>query len=104
MPYSPEQLSDRAEILDVVHRYAWSIDTRDWDALDTCFSEDAYVDYSSNPGGTEGPYREVRGWLEHNLAAFVVMQHLMVEHRHHARRRSGDRAHDDGEPDGCAHA
>ena len=30
------------------------------------------------PGGTEGPYREVRGWLEHNLAAFVVMQHLMV--------------------------
>jgi len=38
MPYSPDQLSDRAEILDVVHRYAWSIDTRDWDALDSCFS------------------------------------------------------------------
>jgi 3-phenylpropionate/cinnamic acid dioxygenase small subunit len=78
MAYTPEQLSDRAEILDVVNRYAWSIDTRDWDALDTCFAADAYVDYSSNPGGTEGPYREVRGWLEHNLAAFVVMQHLMV--------------------------
>ena len=64
MAYTPEQLSDRAEILDIVHRYAWSIDTRDWDALDSCFAEDAYVDYSSNPGGTEGPYREVRGWLE----------------------------------------
>ena len=79
MPYSPEQLSDRAEIHDVVHRYG-VVDrhARTGTLLDTCFTEDAYVDYSSNPGGTEGPYREVRGWLEHNLAAFVVTQHLMV--------------------------
>jgi 3-phenylpropionate/cinnamic acid dioxygenase small subunit len=76
--YTSEELSDRAEIHDVIVRYAWSIDTRDWDSLDTCFTEDAYVDYSSNPGGREGPYREIRRWLERNLAAFAVMQHLMT--------------------------
>jgi 3-phenylpropionate/cinnamic acid dioxygenase small subunit len=76
--YTPEQLSDRAEIQDVIHRYAWSIDTRDWDTLDTCFTEDAYVDYSSNPAGRAGPYKEIRPWLERNLAAFAVMQHLMM--------------------------
>jgi len=78
VPYTPEQLGDLAEIRDVVHRYAWALDTADWALLDTCFTEDAYVDYSSNPGGKAGPYREVRGWLEHQLAAFVMMQHLMV--------------------------
>ena len=29
---SPEQLSDRAEIHDVIVRYGWAIDTKDWDA------------------------------------------------------------------------
>jgi len=76
--YTPEQLADLAEIRDVIHRYAWALDTRDWALLDSCFTADAYVDYSSNPGGKAGPYREVRGWLEHQLAAFVMMQHLMV--------------------------
>jgi 3-phenylpropionate/cinnamic acid dioxygenase small subunit len=78
MAFTSAQLSDRAEITDVIHRYAWALDTHDWDLLDTCFTADAYADYSSNPGGKAGPYTEVRGWLEHQLAAFVMMQHLMV--------------------------
>jgi 3-phenylpropionate/cinnamic acid dioxygenase small subunit len=75
---TPQQLSDREEIRAVVVRYAWALDTRDWALLDTCFTPDAHLDYSSNPGGKQGPYPEIRGWLEHQLAAFVVMQHLMV--------------------------
>lgn len=78
MPYTPGQLSDLAEIRDVVNRYAWALDTKDWALLDTCFAADAYLDYSSNPGGKEGPYSEIRGWLEHQLAAFVMLQHLMM--------------------------
>lgn len=77
MTYTPEQLSDRAEIHDVIVRYGWAIDTKDWALLDTCFTADAFVDYSSNPGGKVGPYREVRGWLEKVMAAFPVTQHLM---------------------------
>ena len=75
---TPQELSDRAEIHDVIVRYGWAIDTKDWTLLDSCFTEDAEVDYSSNPGGKVGPYREVRGWLEKVLSAFPVTQHLMA--------------------------
>lgn len=74
---TPEELSDRAEIHDVVVRYGWAIDTKDWDLLDTCFTPDAHLDYSSNPGGKAGAYPEIRAWLAEALAAFPVTQHLM---------------------------
>jgi len=75
---SAQELSDRAEIGEVIVRYGWAIDTKDWDLLDTCFTADAQVDYSSNPGGKKGAYRDVRGWLEKVMSAFPVTQHLMA--------------------------
>jgi len=75
---SAQELSDRAEIGEVIFRYGWAIDTKDWDLLDTCFTADAQVDYSSNPGGKKGAYRDVRGWLEKVMSAFPVTQHLMA--------------------------
>ena len=77
MGYSPQELADRAEIHDVIVRYGWAIDTKDWALLDTCFTDDAEVDYSSNPGGKEGPYKQIRSWLEKMISAFPVTQHLM---------------------------
>lgn len=77
MTFSTQELSDRAEIHDVIVRYGWAIDTKDWALLDTCFTTDAYVDYSSNPGGKEGPYAQIRSWLEKMMSAFPVTQHLM---------------------------
>ena len=77
MSFTPEQLSDRAEINDVIVRYGWALDTKDWALLDTCFTDDAFCDYSSNPGGKVGPYQQVRGWLEKVMRAFPVTQHLM---------------------------
>jgi len=77
MAYSPQDLADRAEIQDVIVRYGWAIDTKDWDLLDTCFTADAEVDYSSNPGGKKGPYTQIRSWLEKMISAFPVTQHLM---------------------------
>jgi SnoaL-like protein len=74
---TPDELCDRAEIHDVIVRYGWAIDTKDWALLDTCFTDEAHVDYSSNPGGKVGPYKEVRGWLEKVMTAFPVTQHLM---------------------------
>ena len=38
---TPEECCDRAEIHDVVIRYGWAIDTKDWALLDTCFTDDA---------------------------------------------------------------
>lgn len=77
MPYTHEQLSDRAEIRDLLMRYGWALDEHDWDALDRIFTPDAHLDYSSNPGGIAGSYPEVRAWLAQVLAAFPKTQHLM---------------------------
>jgi hypothetical protein len=56
------ELSDRIEIQDLLVRYARAIDTKDWGLLDTCFTADAQVDYTSS-GGIAGRYPEVRQWL-----------------------------------------
>jgi 3-phenylpropionate/cinnamic acid dioxygenase small subunit len=75
--YSFEEMADRAAITDLLHTYAWAIDGQDWDLLDTVFTPDAHLDYTSNPGGVAGPYPEVRAWLASVLPYFPVTQHLM---------------------------
>ncbi len=73
---SIEEISDRIQIQDLLTRYTVALDTKDWDLLDSCFVPDAQVDYTSS-GGTKGPYREVRQWLEKALAAFPMTQHFI---------------------------
>ncbi len=72
------RLDDRAAILDLMHAYAWAIDELDLDALDDVFTPDAYLDYSSNPGGYEGPLPDAKAWLLASLSYFVVRQHSMA--------------------------
>lgn len=76
MPLSPPEVSDRIEINDLLVRYARAIDTRDYVLLDTCFTPDAHVDYTTS-GGIAGNYPEVRAWLEKALAQFDAMMHLV---------------------------
>lgn len=71
-------LADRIEIRELLTRYAWAIDTKDWALLDEVFVPDASLDYSSNPGGFAGAYPEVRAWLAQALAPFPVTQHFVT--------------------------
>lgn len=71
-----KEISDRIEIQDLLVRYCTSIDTQNWDLLDTCFVTDAKVDYSAS-GGTAGDYPEVRAWLATALAPFKTMMHFI---------------------------
>ena len=64
-----QELSDRAEINDVLHRYTVAIDTGEFDRLDQVFTPDAQIDYSES-GGTVGLFPEVKPWLAENLPAF----------------------------------
>jgi hypothetical protein len=73
---SIEEISDRIQIEDLLIRYAVALDTKDWDLLDTCFTPDAHVDYTTS-GGVKGPYLEVRTWLQKALAAFPMTQHFI---------------------------
>jgi hypothetical protein len=64
-----QELSDRAEINEVLVRYTRAIDTGDWDRLDTVFTPDAQIDYTAS-GGISAGYPEVKPWLAEVLPAF----------------------------------
>jgi 3-phenylpropionate/cinnamic acid dioxygenase small subunit len=72
----PSELGDRLEINDLLVRYAWAIDTKDWDALDAVFTADAHIDYTAT-GGIAGSLGEIKPWLAESLAAFPATQHLL---------------------------
>ena len=77
MPLSPSEVSDRIEINDLLIRYTCAIDQKDWALLDTCFTPDAHLDYTS-AGGVAGDYPTVRAWLEKALAPFPMTVHYVT--------------------------
>ena len=73
---SLREVSDRIAINDLLTRYTVAIDTKDYALLDTCFTPDAQVDYTTS-GGTKGSYPEVRTWLEQVLQVFPITMHFI---------------------------
>jgi SnoaL-like domain len=73
---SLQELSDRAEIEQLIVRYSNSIDQRHWDGLDAVFTPDAYIDYRAL-GGIDGRYPEVKAWLGPALANFPHYCHMV---------------------------
>jgi 3-phenylpropionate/cinnamic acid dioxygenase small subunit len=49
-----ESLADRLEIADLLNRYGWALDDRDWARLATCFTADAVGLYGPVLGRQEG--------------------------------------------------
>ena len=70
-------VADRLAIDDVLTRYALALDTQQWDLLDTVFTLDASVDYTS-AGGVKGSFPEVKDWLVQVLSGFTMTQHLVT--------------------------
>jgi len=81
-----QELSDRAAISDVVHRYATALDTHDWGLLRSIFMDELEMDFSSIgiPAGQFGAER----WVEDArvlFAGFDATQHLSANHVHEIR-------------------
>jgi hypothetical protein len=77
MTMSIEEISDRMEIQDLMVRYAYTIDSRDWDALDDVFTPDAHIDYSAF-GGTAGDLAATKEFLASAMPMFGTTQHMMA--------------------------
>lgn len=71
-----QEIFDRLEIEDVLVRYCTAIDSRKWDGLDSVFTQDAFIDYTS-AGGVKGKLPEVRKWLSEVLNLFSMSQHVI---------------------------
>ncbi len=71
-----QELGDRADIEATLVRYTRAIDTGDWDRLDTVFTPDAEIDYTST-GGITGRFAEVKPWLAEMLPMFPRRMHTL---------------------------
>ena len=83
-----QEIADRIEIDDLLTRYATALDAKDWELFTTCFTPEAFIDYSG-AGGVKGPLPEVRQWLTEVMAGFPMTQHLVTNR---AVRVAGDTA------------
>ncbi len=72
-----QDIADRIEIDDLLTRYATALDAKDWDVWASCFTPDAFLDYTA-AGGVKGTLPEVRQWLTTVLAGFPMTQHLVT--------------------------
>jgi hypothetical protein len=77
MTLSPQQMSDRLEIQDLLADYSHAIDRKDWDALDDVFTEDALIDYSAF-GGSTGDLATTKAFLADALSGFPHFQHMVA--------------------------
>jgi SnoaL-like domain len=73
---SPEEISDRFEIQQLLIDYSTAIDQRRFDDLDRVFTPDAYIDYRAM-GGIDGRYPEVKAWLTQVLPNFPAYAHML---------------------------
>lgn len=83
-----ESIADRLAIEDLLTRYATAVDRKDWALYRSCFTADAFIDYTS-AGGIRGSLDEVAVWLEQVMPVFAMTQHLVVNRE---IRIDGDRA------------
>lgn len=71
-----QTLIDRAEITDLLTRYARAVDRQDWGLFRSVFTSDARIDYTQ-VGGIAGDLDTVVSFLSEALAVFEAMQHLI---------------------------
>ena len=77
-----EAAADRIEIAELLHRYAWAIDSGDWSLLAQVFTEDAEADFSSVGEYVEADARAagrdaIVAWLRDALAPFPDVLHFL---------------------------
>lgn len=71
-----KQIAEHLQIEQLLYRYAWMVDQREWGLMDTVFAPDATIDYAST-GGKAGPYRETLEWLDRALAGWPANLHFI---------------------------
>ena len=72
-----QTISDRMEIDDLLQSYSRAVDTKDWDAVEATFTEDAEYDAGSLGHPKSG--KAVREMIEGALSTVDATQHLVAK-------------------------
>ena len=78
MTLSLQEVSDRLEIQDLIARYSYALDGRDFDALDDLFTADAVLDYTAT-GAIKGSLAEMKAFVAEAFEMFAGTQHLTTQ-------------------------
>ena len=78
MTLSLQEISDRLEIQELIARYSYALDSRDYDALDELFTADAVLDYRAT-GAIRGSLREMKDFVANAFTMFDGTQHLTTQ-------------------------
>lgn len=73
-------VSDRLAVSEILDDYARGIDSKDWDLVVSCFTDDAVLDYTAF-GGPKGSPRDVVDWIASSVSSFAMTQHH-ITNRH----------------------
>jgi hypothetical protein len=76
MPLTLDQLSDRLEIQDLLTRYCYAVDDRDWNTYRTIFTSDAVID-DTITGGVKGGVEDHIIYMKKALSKIVMSQHAI---------------------------
>jgi hypothetical protein len=76
MVVSNEQISDRLEIEDVLTRYCYAVDDREWEAYRALFTADAVID-DRVTGGLQSDVEEHIKYLKRALSKVHLSQHAI---------------------------
>jgi hypothetical protein len=71
-----QELSDRAEITDLIVRYTRLLDQRAWDDFDGLFAPEAFIDYTAL-GGSSGDLAATKQFLAQSMPMFSRTQHML---------------------------
>ena len=78
MTLSVQEISDRLEIQELIARYSYALDSRDFDALDELFTADAVLDYRAT-GAIRGSLAEMKDFVANAFTMFEGTQHLTTQ-------------------------
>jgi hypothetical protein len=74
-----QEVSDRLEIAELIARYAHALDQRNWAGLESLFTPDAVLDFSSIGDGISGPERwrnRDANWSMSTSSLLVFANHI----------------------------
>ncbi len=63
------------EIEQLLYRYAWMVDKREWNLMDQVFAPGGTIDYATTGGPGKMPYRDALNWLDEALSGYPINLH-----------------------------
>ena len=77
-------LADESDLRDLIHRYAFGLDTRDWDMWRSVFTDEVVMDmsdYEPDPPPQRRPADTYLAYVRRLFAGFDATQHFIGTHR-----------------------